>query len=114
MSERASIFENSADFDLKGFTPKDGKPKRETPPEAVRAVAETAQFHSREPAPPAKKKPAQKEPRRYVTGRNVQLSVKVSSETRDAFYAIADSQKWVLGVALERAIAALERELAGG
>jgi hypothetical protein len=111
MSERASIFDNSTELDLSGFAPKK-KPKTEIPAEAVRAVAETAQFRSREPAPTAKKPPAQKEPRRYVTGRNVQLSVKVSSETRDAFYALADSQKWVLGVALEKAVAALQRELA--
>jgi hypothetical protein len=111
MSERASIFDSSTDFDVTGFTPKDSKPKRETPPEAVRAVAEGAQFRSREAAPPAKKQPPPKEPRRYVTGRNVQLSLKVSNETRDAFYAIADRQKWVLGETLERAVAALEREL---
>jgi hypothetical protein len=30
------------------------------------------------------------------------------------FYAIADSKEWVLGETLERAVAALQRELAAG
>lgn len=111
MTERASIFENSADFDLSGFAPKPKTPKREAPPEAVRAVAENSSFRSREPAP-ATTQPVAKEPRRYRTGRNVQLNLKVSKDTLDAFYAIADSQKWVLGETLERALAALQKELA--
>jgi hypothetical protein len=113
MSERASIFENSAEIDLSGFAPKPTKREPDITPEAVRAVAETAQFRSREPAPaPApKREPPREEQRRYRTGRNKQLSLKVSNETADAFYAIADSQKWVLGETLERALAALQREL---
>ena len=110
MSERASIFENSLD-DLSGFTT---KPKTDTPhtsPEAVRAVAEKAQFRSREPAA-AKPQPVAKEPRRHRTGRNMQINLKASRETVEAFYAIADSQKWVLGETLERAVDALQRELA--
>ena len=44
-------------------------------------------------------------------GRNAQLNIKVRSETLDAFYNIADGQKWVLDETLERALAALEKEL---
>jgi hypothetical protein len=40
--------------------------------------------------------------------------VKVSSETLAAFYAIADAQGWILGETLERAVAALKREIGGG
>ena len=49
--------------------------------------------------------------RRYRTGRNVQFNVKALKATVDAFYAVSESQGWVLGYTLERAIEALEREL---
>jgi hypothetical protein len=81
----------------------------------VRGVAEQAGFHSREPAPPAlpvppAPEPTRREPRRYRTGRNVQLNLKVRQEAMDAFYKLADAQGWVLGEAFEHAVAALERE----
>jgi hypothetical protein len=50
-------------------------------------------------------------PRRHRTGRNVQFNVKASRETVDAFYAISDTNGWVLGETLEHALAALQREL---
>ena len=58
------------------------------------------------------RRPAKPPRRRYVTGRNVQFNVKASQETIDAFVAIADRQKWVLGETLEHAVAALEQQLA--
>jgi hypothetical protein len=80
-------------------------------PEKVKAVAKAANFHSREslpaPAKPAKTRPA----RIYRTGRNVQFNVKALRETVDTFYAITDKQGWVLGETLDRAVAALQREL---
>lgn len=111
MSERASIFEGDSDFDVSAFAPKQSKPKTETSAEAVRAVAESSDFRSREPAPKQKKASSERERRRYTTGRNVQLNIKARSDTLDTFYAIADAQKWVLGETLERAVAALAREL---
>jgi hypothetical protein len=102
-AERAAVF-GEPDLDLSGFAPK--------PPASagqVRGVAEQAGFHSRDPAPPAAPS-ARREPRRYRTGRNVQLNLKVRQEAVDAFYKLADSQGWVLGEAFEHAIAALERE----
>ncbi len=109
MSERASIFEGGADFDVSEFAPKQARPKTQTPPEAVRAIAESSDFRSREPTP--KKKSSERARRRYTTGRNVQLNVKVRSETLDRFYALADGQGWVLGETLERAVSALEKQL---
>ena len=114
--ERASIFDNDtpADFDVSGFTPKKPQQKEKPiPVEAVRAVAETAKFPSREhtPAAPAAV-PVTREQRRHRTGRNVQLNIKVKSETLDAFYKIADSNGWVLGETLEQAVSALEEKLA--
>ena len=42
----------------------------------------------------------------------MQLNVKASQETIDAFYTVTNANKgWVLGYTLERAIAALKREL---
>jgi hypothetical protein len=111
MSERASIFDGDSDFDVSKFAPKQSKPKTETSAEAVRAMAENSDFRSREPAPAPKKATAEKERRRYTTGRNVQLNIKVRSETLDAFYSIADAEKWVLGETLERAVSALQKEL---
>lgn len=110
---RASIFESDADeVDVSTFTPKPGPDRAAPPPAAVRAVAEAANFRSREathvPPPPTERRPL----RRHRTGRNVQFNLKASQETVDAFYAISDQQGWVLGETLEYAVAALQREMA--
>ena len=105
-SPRASIFE-ADDLDISGFVPRPGPGTSAPLPEQVRAVAEAANFHSREQPTPAPKR-AQ---RRHRTGRNVQFNVKASQETVDAFYAISDAKGWVLGETLEHALAALKREL---
>ena len=52
-----------------------------------------------------------REQRRYRTGRNQQLNLKVRAQDVDAFYAIPDVQGWVLGDVFARAVAALTREL---
>lgn len=99
--ERAPVFGEA--LDLSEFKPKAAE---------VRSVAEQAGFRSREAGPqPAGSEAAAREPRRYRTGRNVQLNVKVKRETLEAFYRLADEQGWVLGEALEHAVSALEREL---
>lgn len=104
--KRAGLFED--ELDISGFTPK--PPAR---PEQVKTVAEEAGFHSRGPArpeaPPAIEE--RREQRRYRTGRNQQLNLKVRAQDAAAFYAIADAQGWVLGDAFARAVSALEREL---
>jgi hypothetical protein len=74
----------------------------------VRGIAEKAGFRSREPAPPAVDR---REIRRYRTGRNQQLNLKVRAEDAAAFYAIADANGWVLGETFAQAIAALQRQL---
>jgi hypothetical protein len=114
-SGRASVFGGDEDLDVSGFEPKPVAPKPAARPEQVRAVSEEASFRSREPgaATPAALAPARREPRRYRTGRNVQLNLKVRQEAADAFYAIADSQGWVLGEAFEHAVEALRRKLPG-
>ncbi|HUJ93601.1 MAG TPA: stability/partitioning determinant [Candidatus Bathyarchaeia archaeon] len=114
MSERASIFADPTDFDVSSFVPRKEKRGGGVSSDVVRAVSEASQFPSREPAPaaaPTKIQEPRREPRRYRTGRNVQLNIKVRAETLESFYAMADSQGWVLGQTLERAIEALRREL---
>jgi len=112
MSEkRAGVFDD--DLDVSGFAPK--PPAR---PDQVKAVAEGAGFRSRGPLPqpptpdPALAAPeARREQRRYRTGRNQQLNLKVRAEDAAAFYAIADAEGWVLGDVFARAVAALMQEL---
>jgi hypothetical protein len=111
---RAKVFGNGDPeaLDVTSFAPKMGTDEKAPPAEQVRAVAQAANFQSREPTAV---KPAPKEtrrvPRRYRTGRNVQISMKALAETVDAFYAVTDQQRWVLGYTLQRAIEALQREL---
>jgi len=114
-STRASIFEEPDELDVSGFKPKTA-PDAAPPPERVREVSEAARFRSREPksASPLAPPPPRREQRRYRTGRNVQFNIKASQDTVDGFYAISDRQGWVLGETLEHALAALQRELAGG
>jgi hypothetical protein len=112
--KRAGVFDAEDDLDVSGFTPRaTARPK--VRPEQVRAVSEAAQFQSREPQPPRREQvsasPSPREPRRYRTGRNIQLNIKARAETVEAFYAIADQRGWVLGETFEHAIDALKRDL---
>jgi hypothetical protein len=81
-------------------------------PEQVRALSEAANFRSREavpaPAPPVPKR----QPWRYRTGRNVQFNARAKQQTVDDFHAIAEQLDRPIGEVLERALAALKRELA--
>ena len=89
--DRASIFGTDDDFDVSGFAPKApaAAEKPAAKREQVRAVSEAASFRSREPkaAPAAPAARSEREPRRYRTGRNVQLNIKAKPETLEAFYA---------------------------
>lgn len=113
--DRASIFDEAADMDLSLFRPKSKTDAAAPPVEVVRAVSEAANFRSREAVPAQSPAPTGKRPaRRFRTGRNVAFNAKVSQETFDAIYAVTDANTnngWTLGVTLERAIAALQREL---
>ena len=113
-SGRASIFDEGADrdLDLTGFEPKKARAERPAEsPEKVRALSEANHFPSRAPAGP---QPPGNTPLRRGrrTGRNMQLNIKATQDTVDLFYRLTDSQGWVLGETLERALEALERELA--
>jgi hypothetical protein len=101
----SSIFDGD-DLDVSGFAPKNGQRLNEMSPDLVRAVSEAARFSSREAIP-------RRAPRIYRTGRTMQFNARATPETVEAFYAIADQQKWLISEALEQALAALKRELAG-
>jgi len=68
--------------------------------------ADASRFPSRETIP-------RRPPRIYRTGRTMQFNARATPETVEAFYAIADQQRWLISEALEHALAALKRELAG-
>lgn len=105
--DRASVFGD--DLDLSGFEPKPPARAKE-----VREVAERAGFTSREPQAPSSNlasEPIRREQRRYRTGRNVQLNLKVRREDMDVFYALADQEGIVLGEAFARAVVAWKEKL---
>lgn len=110
--ERAGIFDGVDDFDVSGFAPRKTKPAASR--EAVQKVAEAANFPSREAAAPDKKRGVKRAPRRHVTGRNVHFGAKVTQETYDALYELADSGGWVIGEMLERAAKALKKDIEAG
>lgn len=105
-SGRASIFEEE-EIDVAGFAPKPRTGPAGPAKDDVRAVAEAANFRSREGAD-APRRPVQ---RRYRTGRNAQINIKATQETIDAFVAISERQGWVMGETLEHALKALEATL---
>ena len=100
-----SIFDGGG-LDVSGFAPKTGQSQNEMPPDLVRTVSEASRFPSRETIP-------RRPPRIYRTGRTMQFNARATPETVEAFYAIADRQRWLVSEALEHALAALKRELAG-
>src|SRR5262249_34621192 len=108
--KRASVFDTETDLDVSGFSPKEALAPK-VPPQQVRAVSEAAKFQSREPSSEMSADLTRREPRRYRTGRNIQLNIKARATAIEAFYAIADRKGWVLGETFERAVAALDREL---
>jgi hypothetical protein len=127
MSEtRASIFDDDTDLDLTDFARKSDHTEARPDKQALRQMAEQKGFSAREapnltearltvalpPASlPASAPVAAQEPllqRRYRTGRNRQLNLKVSDDALRRFYALADAQNLVLGVVFEQAVHALE------
>jgi len=108
MAERAGLFEDgNDDFDVSAFAPKGPAKSAQPASDAIRTVAESANFQSREPV-----KTARAKQRRRRTGRNIQFNTKVTGACRDTFYEISDRHGWVLGETMEKAIEALQRELA--
>lgn len=110
MADRIDIFSQvDKPADLSRFAPKPragaGRPSLAD----LQAQPDSTKFISREPvAAPAK--PA---PFRYRTGRNLQFNTRASQQTIDRFESIRSRLNISKAAAMERAIAALERELEG-
>ena len=92
--------------DLEDFKPKKAPTTKPTI-EHINEVAEKTGFHSRQPEKFQEPVKAIRS-RRYTTGRNQQLNLKVTETTLRKFYAIADELNVPLGEVFERAVAALE------
>ena len=116
---RPSIFDN--DLDLSGFAPKTELEKPPAPPETVRKVSEEGGFPSRSPGP---RTMAQLPKRSVLTksGRTVLLNARITQRAHDRFHEIVEAEREryergeimhraTLGEIVERALAALEREI---
>lgn len=119
---RPSIF--SDDLDLSGFSPKAEPEKQSVPSETVRKVSEEGGFPSRSPGP---RVPAQPPGRPILTksGRTVLLNARITPRAHDRFHEIVEAERQryergeimhraTLGEIVERALAALEREIGQG
>jgi hypothetical protein len=122
---RPSIFgddssgdEPGADIDLSGFAPKRTTDKPAVPDTTVRRTSEEGGFPSRpaQPQTPPLRRPVK-------SGRTVLLNARITQRAHDRFHAIIESERLrfergelmhrvTLGEVVERALAALERELA--
>ncbi|QWT16930.1 hypothetical protein [Sphingobium xenophagum] len=88
-----------------------GFPSRKAGSSGARETAsETAKAPSPSPAPAAAPTSG-RAPRRHTTGRNRQINIKATEETIDEFYRIADKMGVPLGAVLERALAALAKDI---
>ncbi len=112
---RASVFSDAEEgtIDLSGFAPKPAAHSTLPTQAQVKAISEAANFPSREVQKAKPPNQGPRKPRRHRTGRNVQFNAKALQTTIDRFYLLCDTNGWVLGYTLERAVDALERELKG-
>jgi hypothetical protein len=117
---RPNIFRDEDDFDLSRFEPKREPETSPVSPETVRRVSEEGGFPSRAqqniPVQPPKRPIASK------TGRTVLLNARVTQRAHDRFHEIIERERLryeagelthrvTLGEIVERALAALEREM---
>ncbi len=121
---RPSIFGDEDDLDLSRFEPKKGPDMPAVAPETVRQVSEEGGFPSRAqqwhtPVQPPKRLISPK------TGRTVLLNARITQRAHDRFHEIIERERLryeagelthrvTLGEIVERALAALEREMGQG
>ena len=121
---RPSIFEE--DIDLSRFSPKSGPEQNAVPPETLRRISEESGFPSRAPNPTTVGKPTTTgagRPSMVKTGRTVLLNARITQRAHDRYHQIVEAERLryeageithrvTLGEVVERALAALEREMA--
>jgi|GEM_PF-1843574 len=114
--------DSDLDIDLSGFAPRPAAaPQAPTPSDALRQASERQGFHARPEAPVkqaprakvAKAKPAPVEPvlrrrTRPKTGRVHQLNVKLTRETIEYVYDLADTRGWIVAEVIEHALELLK------
>jgi hypothetical protein len=110
MAERARL--TIPELDVSGFTPRPKQPERAI--EEIREASEKAGLVSREPTP----KLPRKADRRRRTGRNDQLNIKCTPDTKSEWLAVYDTYRlkdsaFTQGELLQLAVRAL-RELDNG
>jgi len=121
---RPSIFGDENDLDLSRFEPKDGPEAHQVLPETVRRVSEEGGFPSRAQSQHTNPQPPRR-PLTAKTGRTVLLNARVTQRAHDRFHEIIERERLryeagelthrvTLGEIVERALAALERELSLG
>src|SRR4051794_36068148 len=114
MADRINIF-SQADQpaenppDLSRFAPKPRAAAGRPSLADLQAQPESAKFVSREPVIT----PVSPAPYRYRTGRNLQFNTRASQQTIDRFEALRERLNVSKAEVMERAIAALEREVEG-
>jgi hypothetical protein len=118
-SVRPSIFNDA--LDLSDFAPKAEPASPSVPPETVRKVSEEGGFPSRSPRPHAPAQPP-KRPGLTKSGRTFLLNARITQRAHDRFHEIVEVERQryergeimhraTLGEIVERALAALEREM---
>ena len=117
MAERAKLVPNiTTEIDVSGFGPKQAAKQPETVVETIREASEKAGLVSREPA--TQKKPVKKLDRRRRTGRNIQLSAKISEHAQELLDEIYEARRhkenWTIGQILEFGLEAFKRQLEQG
>ncbi len=122
MAERAKLVDpvapESLQIDVSAFVPKQPARQPEIPVEAIREASAKAGLVSREPA---QKNAAKKTDRRRRTGRNIQLSAKISQRAQELIDELYETNvnpdgtaKWTVGQILEFSLEAFKRELEAG
>jgi hypothetical protein len=120
---RPSIFSGDDDLDLSRFAPKSALAAPLVPTETVRRVSEEGGFPSRAPQPRAAAQPTRLPTTK--TGRTVLLNARITQRAHDRFHDIVEAERLryeagelmhrvTLGEVVERALAALEREMGQG
>jgi hypothetical protein len=125
---RPSVFDE--DIDLSRFAPKTGRETPLVPQETMRQISEEGGFPSRAPKPsaPSQAQAAPPSARRLTlqkTGRTILLNARVTQRAHDRFHDIIERERLryesgeithrvTLGEIVERALAALEREMGQG
>ena len=120
---RPSIFHNETDIDLSSFAPKGGAETPPVLPETLERVSEESGFPSRAPRPRTSTRlQPTKRPIATKSGRTVLLNARITQRAHDRFHEIIESERLryeagelthrvTLGEVVERALAALEREI---